>query len=156
MKNSLFPSRFRHARIVHYQVWIDLAIITPDVKAPSRKVVLLNELNPRHKASDPNIVWTMRVELGHQKLARKLHFCCRGREITEESTSLLQKKRAWEKFCSFFQSLDPFFQFTDQSVKNHGPWLSEVEINSELFLQPLKYWILSRGLGPSRQGLRCS
>lgn len=36
-----------------------LSVVTPDVQASGGKVVFLDEFNPRHKASDSDVVWAM-------------------------------------------------------------------------------------------------
>lgn len=59
LQNTLLPPGVTQARVIHHQVWIYFAIVTPYEETPCCRIVFLDSVDSWHEACNPHIVMRM-------------------------------------------------------------------------------------------------
>ena len=78
LEHSLLTSGIAQSGVVDYQVGVDLPVVAPDEEPFGSRVVLLNNLDPRHESLNADLVVGV---LGQKQLSRQLNLCGLSAEI---------------------------------------------------------------------------
>jgi hypothetical protein len=80
LQNTLLPSGVTQSRVVHHQVWIYFAIVTPYEETPCCRIVFLDDVNAWHEACNPHVVMRMlqQMQEAWMVLPASARFCLTG------------------------------------------------------------------------------